>query len=137
MNEHHGAMPDEYAKFVELIGMEGALRVMELYGGDTAVLPTCKQLKRVRRDNEILKLHRQGLDKAEIGRRFGLSVRAVNVVVQRGWAFDVEDYEAFMPAAFCELAQQIGLKAAEKLCSAMGGKVMRFPEPEGLRAFSE
>lgn len=137
MNEHHGVMPGEYARFVELIGMEGTLRLLELYGGDAVALPDCKALKRVRRDNEILSLHRQGLDRTEIGRRLGISRHAVHGVVQRGWAFDAEDYEAFMSAPFCELAQQIGLDAAETLCGALGGKTLHFPEPEGLRILEE
>ena len=137
MNENHGAMSGEYARFVELIGMEGTLRLLELYGGEVVTLPDCRALKRVRRDNEILRLHRLGLDRAEIGRRLGVSRHAVHGVVQRGWAFSAGDYEAFMPAPFCELAQQIGLEAAEKLCGALGGKTLRFPDPEGLITFTE
>ena len=98
MHMKSSAIPAQYARFAELIGMEGTQRLLELYGGEAAALPATRQLKRVRRDNEILKLYRQGLDKAAIGRRFGISRRAVNAITLRGWAFAVEDYEAFMKA---------------------------------------
>lgn len=110
---------------------------LELYGGEAAALPAIRQLKRVRRDNEILKLYRQGLDRAAIGRRFGISERAVNVITLRGWVFAVEDYEVFMPASFCELAQRIGLENAEKLCDALNGQIVQFPDADELRAYAK
>lgn len=120
------------ARFVELIGMEGTRKLLKAYGGETLELPSCRRLKRVRRDNEILKLHRAGVSSTVIGRRFKISTRAVRIIIARGWAFDAEDYELFMPASFCELAECIGPEAAEKLCDAMGGGERRFPELETL-----
>lgn len=125
------------ARFVELIGMEGTRKLLKAYGGETLELPSCRRLKRVRRDNEILKLHRAGVSSTVIGRRFKISTRAVRSIIARGWAFDAKDYELFMPASFCELAECIGLEAAERLCEALGGFVWTFPESRLLEEKDE
>lgn len=125
------------AKLVELIGIEGTRKLLEAYGGETFEFPSCKRLKRVRRDNEILKLHQVGVGSAEIGRRFKISTRAVRIIVARGWAHSTQDYELFMPASFCELAERIGLEAAEALCDALNGFKWTFPDSRLLEEKDE
>ena len=132
MKEQTKAAPAECARFVELIGMERTRKLLQAYGGETIELPSCRRLKRVRRDNEILKLCGEGVSAAEIVRRFKISTRAVRIIAARGWAHDAKDYELFMPASFCELAECIGPEAAEKLCDALGGGIVRFPEAKSL-----
>ena len=115
-------------RLTEQIGLEAARKLLNHYGGKTVYVPGCRKLKQVRRQNEILHLRAEGMPYSEITRRLGVSTRAAQAVVSRGWAHDPADYERFMPASFCELAELIGQEAAERLCEMLGGFEWTFPE---------
>lgn len=119
-------------RLTELVGAEAAQKLLAYYDGETVYLPNCRKLKQVRRWNEILRLRADGASYSEITRRLNVSTRAAQAVVARGWAYDPGDYDLFMPASFCELAEQIGLEAAEKLCDALGGFEWMFPNKNSM-----
>lgn len=62
---------------VELIGMEAAAKLSNEYGGRVIHLPKLKAIDRAQRDAEIKRMAAEGLSKAEIASRFGITARQV------------------------------------------------------------
>lgn len=132
MHEDANGSTLQAQRLTELIGTEASGKLLERYGGETVYLPNCKRLAQVRRQNEILRLRAEGARYSEIVRRLGVSMRAAQTIVARGWAHDPADYELFMPTSFCELAECIGAEKAETLCAALGGFYWTFPEWQAM-----
>lgn len=68
-------------RVAELIGLDNMRRLAELHGREYLEIPLCKQAMRAARNADIAAKARNGWSQAEIARHYGLTLRAVSMII--------------------------------------------------------
>lgn len=74
-------LPDAHKKLAEIIGVEAMLKLSEACGGINLYIPMIDGVKTAARAKEIREEY-NGRNIARLARKYGLSVRAVYLIVQ-------------------------------------------------------
>lgn len=77
-------LPEPHRRIAEVVGIEAMLKLCEVYGGATLYIPGIASVSTARRDQEICKMYRLGLDVRDIAKRYHVTMKTVRNVVAAG-----------------------------------------------------
>lgn len=69
--------PKPENNLVQVIGMEAAKKLAQVYGGQEIQIPKCKVIDRAQRTAEIKRMAADGITRVNIAKHFGMSARQV------------------------------------------------------------
>ena len=77
-------IPDGSHPIATVLGLETARKLASRFGGERLWIPQAAALQRLRRDQEIVRLHAEAVPVSEIAERYGVSERQVFAILARG-----------------------------------------------------
>lgn len=69
--------PKPESNLVQVIGIEAAKTLAQVYGGQEIQIPKCKVIDRAQRTAEIKRMAADGMTRVNIAKHFGMSARQV------------------------------------------------------------
>ena len=117
-------VPKTYRRICEVIGLENGLKLSEEFGGDKIYIP---QTKRVSAKLVHCKIQSEftGANFDELAQKYGYTETWIREIVGQkspGQAGQNAISLKYLPPSYRRVGQVIGIEAALKLCTAMGGK---------------
>lgn len=76
-------LPEIYQEVARVVGVEGAIRLSELFGGQVVYFLKIDSLLRKKR-NATIRREFNGSNHKELAKKFGLSEQQIRNIVQRG-----------------------------------------------------
>ncbi len=76
-------LPGELRRIADVVGLEGAVRIAAVFGGNVIYVPALEELQRLARDESIRRQFRSGVIARTLAERFGLTERSIWRVLNR------------------------------------------------------
>ncbi len=76
-------LPGELRRIADVVGLEGALRIAAVFGGNMLYVPALEELQRLARDETIRRQFRSGATARTLAERFRLTERSIWRVLNR------------------------------------------------------
>ena len=70
-------MPGELRRIADVVGLESAVKIAAVFGGNVLYVPALEELQRLARDENIRRQFRCGATARTLAERFGLSERSI------------------------------------------------------------
>ena len=74
-------LPDSHRKLVDVIGLEATLQLCDVFGGESVYIPRNDRTFAAVRAYIIKKEHQAGMSAKQLARKYGLSVRMAEKIV--------------------------------------------------------
>jgi Mor family transcriptional regulator len=79
----HKYLPGELRKIADIAGLEAAVRISSVFGGNVIYVPALEELQRLARDEKIRRQYRKGVKVRLLSGRFQISERSIWRVLNR------------------------------------------------------
>lgn len=76
-------LPGELRRIADVVGLEGAVKIAAVFGGNVLYVPALEELQRLARDETIRRQFRGGVIARILAERFGLTERSIWRVLKR------------------------------------------------------
>ena len=77
------ALPEQYQKFVEALGVEATLELCRVFAGEEIYIPTREAAERVARNAEIVRRRKGGESVKSLCMRYGLKRRTIYEIIKK------------------------------------------------------
>lgn len=121
-------VPKTYRSICEVIGLENGLKLAEVFAGEKIYIPQTKSVS-VKLVHRKIQSEFTGANIDELSQKYGYTETWIREIVgQKGSGRKEAISIKYLAPGYRKVCRVIGIEAALKLCTSMGGKKIFVPE---------